>query len=246
MTERQRDGAVGAALFLTVIVTLANSTAHPARTTMILSGTAALTVLAWRQRQDLVLGVTGLVVGPLIEWAATSCGLWQYAVPSIAGLPLWVWPMWWIYPVTVARLIVVATGQAPRPSLTFAVMLIVVEVPWLCALGLRQPVMALAGTLALLAVFLSRHHRRVDLVTLLICGAIGPAAELWPVWSGAWSYESGPLFGLPIWLPVGYGVFGAALIHVGLALAHRRGAQSCPPLEQPVHSLRQLDNAEPE
>ena len=246
MTERQCDGAVGAALFLTVVVTLANSTADPARTMVIVSGAAALSLVAWRQRQDLVLGATGVVVGPLIEWAATSCGLWQYATPSWAGLPMWVWPMWWIYPVTVARLIVAATCQSPRPSLPFAVVLIVVEVPWLCALGLRQPAVALAGTVALLAVFLSRHHRRVDLVTLLICGAIGPAAELWPVWMGAWSYESGPLLGLPIWLPVGYGVFGAALIHIGLALAHPAGVVPRPLREQPVHTLRQLDDAEAE
>lgn len=241
MPERRRDWAVGAALFVTVIVALAGSRAEPTRTMLIVSGAAALSLLTWRQAQDLVLGATGMVVGPLIEWAATSCGLWQYAVPSVAGLPLWVWPMWWIYPVTVARLIAAATGELPRPSLAFSATLIAVEVPWLCAFGLRQPEVALAGTLVLLAVFLSRYHRRVDLVTLLICGVIGPAAELWPVQMGAWGYENGPLLGLPIWLPVGYGVFGASLIHLGLALAQARL-----PLHQAIHPLRQLDDAKAE
>jgi uncharacterized membrane protein YoaT (DUF817 family) len=221
MRERQRDLTAGVALLIVVIAALSSATATPLLSTIVIAAAAALTLVVWRTTQDVVLGVTGMVLGPLTEIAATSSGLWQYAAPSIAGLPLWVVPMWWIYPVTVARLIGAVTGRAPQPaSLLFVAALVLIEVPMLCAFGNSRPVLALIGTLIMLAIFLRRHHTRVDVVTLVICGVIGPIAELIPVQMGVWSYAGER--SLPLWLPTGYGVFGAALVHGGILLARQK------------------------
>jgi hypothetical protein len=245
VSERIRDLSIVAALFAVVIVALSSGYREPVMTTMLLAGVVALTLLAWHSHEDLVLGLTGIVLGPLIEMAAVSSGLWRYASPSILGLPWWVVPMWWIYPVTVNRLIVAVTRTPlSGSSLWFAGALVAIEVPWLCVFGETRPGLALAGTLLLLALFLARHHARVDLVTLLVCGVIGPGAELVPVRMGAWGYPDGPLFGLPWWLPPGYGVFGAALIHVGLALCRQRPARRANPASaHSIESLRQLHDA---
>lgn len=232
MPERRRDLALVAVLLALAIAALSYRHANPAVTTIFVSGLAASTLLAWRTRQDLILGTTGLVVGPLVELAATACGLWTYASPSVAGLPLWVLPMWWIYPQAVTRVVGALTGCQPIPgSPRFSVTLIAIAVFLLCAFGVVQPTVAFIGTLLLLGIFLRRHRTVVDVMTLVVCGVIGPGAELLPVSMGAWHYPAGPVFGLPVWLPTGYGVFGAALIHLGLALAVRtpRSRSHSPP-----------------
>lgn len=217
--DRQRDAIVVAMLLAAVISALSFGYSSPLGTTAFVSTCAVLSLLVWRSGDDLALGVSGLIFGPAIEWAATSSGLWRYAAPSIAGLPLWVLPMWWIYPVAVTRLVRAVTGQRLRPSSGwFAVALMGLLVPWLCLFGQRQAGVALAGTVVLLSVFLYRHHSRMDVAALVICGVIGPAVELLPVGMGAWSHADTGWLGLPIWLPSGYGVFGVALIHAGLSL----------------------------
>lgn len=227
MPDRRRDLLVGAVLLVVVIAALSLGHGEPLRLTVFFAAVASATLLVWRRRQDVVLGLVGVAIGPLTELAATSSGLWTYRTVSIAGLPLWVVPMWWIYTVTVARLVRAVASDEPRPrSAGLAVALIAIEVPWLCAFGNTRPVVALLGTLILLAVFLQRRRpQAVDLVTLLICGAIGPAAELIPVSVGAWGYGDPVRSALPIWLPSGYGVFGAALVHIGLAIARRFDAR---------------------
>jgi uncharacterized membrane protein YoaT (DUF817 family) len=238
MAERRRDLAVVAVLLALAIPALSYGHANTAATTIIVSGLAASTLLVWRTRQDVILGTTGLVVGPLVELAATACGLWTYSSPSVAGLPLWVLPMWWIYPQAVTRVVAAMAGRGPIPaSMRFSVGLIFIVVSLLCALGMVWPTVAFVGTLILLGTFLRRHHTPVDVITLVVCGVIGPGAEWLPVSMGAWRYPDGPLFGLPVWLPTGYGVFGAALIHLALALAVRaRRSQSHSPPRAPRNS----------
>lgn len=223
--ESRRDQLIVVALFVTVIVALSYGYGSPMRTAALLATVVGLTLTVWNKREDMALGAIGIIAGPLIELAATASGLWQYTSPTFARLPLWVIPMWWIYSVTVARLIRSLTGEpiAAR-STVMAAGLITVEVPWLCAFGVSRPLVALTGVIVLLALFLSRHRTPNDAIALIVCGLIGPAAELIPVQMRAWIYPAGPLFGLPLWLPAGYGVFGAALIHLGVALG-RRGAE---------------------
>lgn len=220
MRESRRDLFFIATLLAVAIVTLTYGYERPLLTTLIITTLAATTLWPWHGRQDVILGTTGLLVGPFVEWLATGCGLWTYATPSVAGLPLWVLPMWWIYPLAVTRLATAFTGHSASPgSLRLSITTIAAVVGWLCIFGVERPLLALLGTLVLLAAHLYRHHRAIDGVTLVVCGLIGPGAELFPVMAGAWTYPAGPLLGLPLWLPTGYGVFGVALIQLGLSLA---------------------------
>lgn len=237
--ERRRDLIAGVALLITVIAALSSATLNPLFATIVITAAAATTLLLWRATQDVVLGMIGMVVGPFTEWAATSNGLWAYTIPSVAGLPLWVVPMWWIYPVTVARLIAAIVGKPPQPSsLVLVAALVLIEVPMLCAFGNSRPLLALSGTLIMLAIFLRRHHAPVDIVTLVICGVIGPLAELIPVQMGVWSYADSS--SLPIWLPTGYGIFGAALVHGGILIGRPVHEWTSRINEAQMRSLRHL------
>lgn len=189
----------------------------------ILAGMSAGT---WRRREDWILGATGAALGPLAELAATSSGLWAYAAPSVGPLPLWAFAMWWIYPVAVSRLVGSVTRRDPARTLPVsqAALLALVTVAWLCAFGSRQPVIAFAGTALLLVAIVGYDRSQETIGRLIVCGLIGPAAEVWPVAMGAWSYPSSAVFGMPLWLATGYGVFGWSLIEVGRGLHHRLAA----------------------
>jgi uncharacterized membrane protein YoaT (DUF817 family) len=206
---------------------------HAVPTTAIIAVIAAASTITWHARTDLFLSVTAVVIGPLAEIAAIRTGLWQYANPSFAGLPLWTLPMWWIYPVAVVRLVEAITGSRPRPrSLGFSAAMMILSVAWLCAFGAASPRLAVIGTIIMIAAIHRRHRSRVDIASLVVCGVIGPIAELLPVTAGAWSYANGQVLGLPIWLLPGYAAFGTALIHTGLAIAHN----SAMPSAYPVHN----------
>jgi hypothetical protein len=243
MRESTRDQLMVAALLVVVIVSLSAGYPAPLRTTAVVTFAAALTLAIWNSRDDVALGITGMIVGPVIEMAATSSALWHYSSPSVGGVPIWVVPMWWIYPVTVARLIRSINGCpiAVRSS-TFAIAVILIEVPWLCVFGVHRPLVAFSGVIMLLCVWVWHRHSLNDVIALVICGLLGPGAELIPVRMGAWAYPDGPLFGLPLWLPAGYGVFGAALIQLGLSLAARYDDRQL--IAQPLDTLRQLHDPE--
>jgi uncharacterized membrane protein YoaT (DUF817 family) len=189
-----------------------------------------VTIWRWHAPRDVVLGLTGVLCGPTMEVLATHSGLWTYAHPDVSTLPLWIVPMWWMFPVSVVCLVRAVIGNAPSGgNLRVGACLILVETPWLCVLGNTHPRVAFVGTLAMLAVVL-RRSTVADLTTLFWCGVIGPAVEMIPVGMGAWSYPQTPLAGLPLWLPTGYGVFGWAIIMVGLGM----GARTAPSQPMPL------------
>lgn len=43
----------------------------------------------FRQKNDLYFFFTGFVLGPIVDLIAIPFGIWEYAHPSISGLPLW-------------------------------------------------------------------------------------------------------------------------------------------------------------
>lgn len=185
---------------------------------------AGVSARVWRTREDWVLGVTGATIGPLAELAATSSGLWTYAVVSVGPLPLWTFAMWWIYPIAVTRLVDSAAGQPSSPplALSHSALLAAGTVAWLCSFGARQPLIALAGTALLVALIIAQCGSKETVGRLIVCGLIGPAAEAWPISAGAWTYPSSAWFGMPVWLMTGYAVFGWALIELGRGVNRER------------------------
>lgn len=219
--ERALDVALVGALLAGAIATMTLLWQRPVAATALITGLAGISLLRFRGRDDRALGLTGLLLGPAAEWAATSAGLWRYAAPQLGPLPLWVLPMWWMFPVAIHRLCKALAPEGSfrtgRPLSTLALALAVIA--WLCLLGTSRPVVALLGTLGMLALTLRDGWNRAAGIAIALCAVVGPGAELIPIHAGAWSYPSGPLAGLPIWLPTGYAVFGLSLVRLGLSRA---------------------------
>ncbi len=48
----------------------------------------------WHRKYDIYFFVSGAVIGPIAEVIAVQYGVWQYANPSILGIPVWL-PIAW-------------------------------------------------------------------------------------------------------------------------------------------------------
>jgi hypothetical protein len=64
---------------------------------------------------------------------------------------------------------------------------------------------------------LHRWHSRADLVSFLAAMALGTIADVVAVSFGVWEYSK-PLYLIPIWLPLGWGIIGLFLKRVSGAL----------------------------
>ncbi len=211
----------------------------PRTCTALITSLACLSLLRFHERADLAAGIAGLILGPMAEFAATSAGLWEYAHPQWGTLPAWIFPMWWLFPVATRRLTGLAGADPPARGPALALGVMAVEIAWLCTWGNTQPLLASAGLLVLAAALLAPARSRADAVAMVCCGGVGPLAELIPMQVGAFSYPAGGWFGLPPWLPLGYAVFGLALLRVGAAFPLRLPPPaSLPPRLDPTRPQR--------
>ena len=188
----------------------------------ILAILAVFCAARWPEPRHRILGMAGAIIGPLVEWLAIRSELWTYRHSDFFGLPLWTVPMWWMFPVAVVRIVELFTHRSiSPPALQLSLLCIAAVVPAMCLLGNSSPLLAFAVTVILGAYYLYRRTLR-DLPLLIICALIGASAEIFMVAINAWSYPASAAFGLPIWLPTGYSVFGAGLVGLGLGLDRLR------------------------
>ncbi|MEP7198636.1 MAG: hypothetical protein ABI874_02355, partial [Chloroflexota bacterium] len=97
-----------------------------------------------------------------------------------------------------------------RPTLTVGIFVSV----WLCGLGslgfvclLWPSPFLLAGVLLVMsALMLAIRRSSADVLLWGICGRLGAIAESFGIASGAWSYALPLVAGVPVWLPLIWGI----------------------------------------
>lgn len=50
----------------------------------------------WYKRHDIYFFIVGAIIGPIGEIIAIYFGAWQYANPTLLGIPLWL-PLAWVW-----------------------------------------------------------------------------------------------------------------------------------------------------
>lgn len=174
-------------------------------------------------RLALVLVATGVVLGPATEALCVAGGLWRYAATGgVPLVPLWIFPLWACFLPALWLVLQAIWGRPPTPraspvTLLWALLGLLVEVSLFVRLGDR-PMLALGAGLALGTAVLAAA-RRPTLPLVFLAGAVlGPLCEAWPASAGAFRYATPALFGLPLWLPMAYGVFSSLLWLAGESL----------------------------
>lgn len=58
----------------------------------------------WYKKNDIYLFLTGAVIGPSAEIVCIHFGVWSYANPTAAGIPLWLPVAWGVAVVLIKRI----------------------------------------------------------------------------------------------------------------------------------------------
>lgn len=74
------------------------------------------------------------------------------------------------------------------------------------ALFWNQPFHVLAGLVVIAGMMLYLRGSKTDIVFFVTAGLAGTAAEAIAIYFGAWNYGNSQLLGVPIWLPVLWGI----------------------------------------
>ncbi len=241
MSRRLADLAIVVALVGYVMAAVTLLWRHPWILALLLSWPPVLLgARLGAPRRAVALAATGLVLGPLTESACILLGLWTYA--ETGGLPLvppWNLPLWTCFPAALWIVVRATLGRSPRTVFTplrlaLPLVALAAQILLFAWLG-RLPWLTLAAVLPL-CVLVPVLYRRLELAIILLAGSlIGPLCESFPIAAGAWTYATpGPL-GMPVWLPLGYGLFAVftslAAEQVGaLALRHERTSTMKPVL----------------
>lgn len=214
---RRGDVAWVALMMLGSVGGVSGTYDRPMVCALLMAGVLSASLWRWHQRLDLLLACCGLLFGTLLEYCATTTGLWTYPHVSIGMLPAWVFTLWPAFPIVLVRftyalLPLTAGYQRPLVDLMTGVGVVVVEIVVLVSFGNSEPMLCTALTATmLLGVILLRGSPQMILMVLL-SGIFGTLCESLPVAMGAWNYPHAAFLGLPAWLPTGYSLFGLALV----------------------------------
>jgi uncharacterized membrane protein YoaT (DUF817 family) len=222
--ERQRDLALVSGLIAGAVAGVCLFFSMPM--VCALASGIVLTIALWRWHtgEDIAIVIAGAIIGPVLEYFATSASLWVYPYTTVGLLPAWVFTLWPAFPLCLVRLTTtlwpVANGVASRYSqqalLGFSILAI--EIPLLSTFGNTRPVFTAGMTTLMLcgAAIMQRSPQTV--LMLALSGGFGMLCELLPIALGAWVYPPGSPLAFPLWLPTGYALFGFGLVQFATGL----------------------------
>ncbi|MFA6214176.1 MAG: hypothetical protein WC717_02765 [Candidatus Micrarchaeia archaeon] len=95
-------------------------------------------------------------------------------------------------------------------ALLAALSLLFVSFNWRSPFFLVLALLAIAATM-----ILSGRHRKHDTLFFLLAGIWGVMSEAIAVnFGGAWQYSGSPILGVPLWLPILWGIAGIFLVRL--------------------------------
>jgi len=172
-------------------------------------------------KEDIIFFIYGAILGPLAEIICIRYGVWQYSNPLFFGIPFWLVVVWGLAFMlsrrirdTAFSLSHIKTHYFHHPNLIKFEKILVFDVVIYLLLILslisfwQSNIPLFLLLLIVLAFTLSAYHMKEDVFFVVFTMVIGPTIEVICVYFGAWSYGNPSLLGIPIWLPLAYGIFG--------------------------------------
>lgn len=87
----------------------------------------------------------------------------------------------------------------------------------------QQPLLVFAGVVLVAAGILALYRNPVLYAVFVVVGVVGAAAEAVAIHHSAWTYTQPQLLGIPLWLPVLWGVAGVTVVRIERKLATLAG-----------------------
>lgn len=63
-----------------------------------------LELIVWHEKMDILIFFVGAIVGPIAEVIAIAFGAWNYANPTVFGIPIWLPLAWGIITLSINRI----------------------------------------------------------------------------------------------------------------------------------------------
>ncbi len=146
----------------------------------------------------------------IMDMMAVRQGVFRFARPDIAGLPVWEFFMWGFIVLHVVRML---NGPVPNSTLRLVLPLaIVFALPFAT---ITDPSMLLVASGAALALALFFFHEPSDFLYIIYGVLLGAIFEYAGVWSGQWAYPGNPPGGVAFWFVTmwsGIGLFARRLV----------------------------------
>ena len=178
----------------------------------------------WHTTTDVCIALTGAIFGPVLEYFATTRGLWIYPYTTVGAMPAWVFTLWPAFPLCLVRLThtlwppVRAPRHRPASVAVIGLAILLIEIPLLAAFGNARPGATALATAAILVAAATALRSPQATLMLTLSGVFGMLCELLPIALGAWRYPlEGPL-PFPLWLPTGYALFGFGIVQLAQGL----------------------------
>ncbi|UCD03010.1 MAG: DUF2878 family protein [Candidatus Aenigmatarchaeota archaeon] len=73
-----------------------------------------------------------------------------------------------------------------------------------------------------LLIFLKFDYRKGDVYYIIIAAILGPIGEIICVYFGVWSYANPTFLGIPIWLPLAWGLAVLAIKRIAVIISEIR------------------------
>lgn len=197
---------------------------------------AVIGLALFHTKDDIIFFAGGVLLDGLGEISAVHFGVWNYAIPDIWGIPLWIPIIWGASFMLIRRIRnsifrlmnrrLVERQPASKKS-TFMLIYDVGMYALVLALvvTLWQDNLVLTILLALLcAVNLARFHHAHDVFIVLFVGIIGSIGDFYAVHFGLWTYTNPSFFGQPLWVFPLYAVFGLITVRTAFVFSklHKR------------------------
>lgn len=197
---------------------------------------AIIGIILFHSRDDFIFFIAGGVLGGLGELIATHFGIWNYTLPEVWNIPLWIPLMWGLTFMLIRRIrntsFRLAHGHVSerKPAPAKSLFMVVYDVGTyilvvILVVSLWRDNLALASILTLLCVInMAKFHHTHDVFIVLFIGIIGSIADFYAVHFHLWTYANPNYFGQPFWVYPLYAVFGLITVRIAFVFSklHRR------------------------
>jgi len=68
----------------------------PITTTIILAILTVIGLIKWKSKLTLIIFILGGIFFPIAEMIASGFDVWQYSLPNVFGVPIWLFLLWGI------------------------------------------------------------------------------------------------------------------------------------------------------
>lgn len=188
--------------------------------TIIAIAIVAIGFIFFHSKEDVIFFVVASILGSVTEMIMIGSGAWQYGNPVLFGLALWT-PLFWGFAYLFARRardVIFSLGHVERhfhrhineprrevvvlfDASLFVTMLIFAYVFW----STSYVLLFIYAFMLFFALY--TFHRPADVFFAFLAVIVGFFLEVIATQAGAWTHNNHEFFGMPMWLPIAYGLF---------------------------------------